>query len=160
MIGVLFAFLFIVSSVIEASFIHTLPFPFFLFPLTFIIGILIIHRGQLALGVTWFIILGPTISWIGFDEAKIWPYIVVATLAIPLSKRVFVQRSVYAMEGLGILLFLSFAVVNIPFSYAGSIWEASAAHLTQLILLIIVLYIAFLLLMPLERFAKNFLGSR
>ena len=153
---------FIVAHLIEASFIHALPSPFFLFPLCMILGVLLIHRGHLFLGAIWLCLSGPMLAWFGFDQASFIAYLSISLLAIPLARRIFAQRSLYAMEGLGIVLFICFSMINILLAaiFGGDPKQEISQHFFTLLWLVLGLYIAFTMLIPLERFTKNFLRRR
>lgn len=108
--SLVFIILLIASVIIELSIINTFSYPFFLFPLTFAIGVLMLHMLPVSLGAIWFTLLPLMLSALGSESVNIIPYLVTALVGIALTMRVFTRRSSYALIGLGIILLSTFTL--------------------------------------------------
>ncbi|MFH1712059.1 MAG: hypothetical protein ABH846_02375, partial [Patescibacteria group bacterium] len=87
--------------------------PLFYLPLHFIFGIIVMHRVGTTAGFFWFLATGIFINISGFDFISFIAYLAVAVFGIILTKRMFTNRSVYALEGLGASLFLIFSIIGL-----------------------------------------------
>ncbi len=97
--------LFLFSTLVETSFLESLPRPFSLVPLLFVIGVVLLHRVGIAEGVTWFVLSGLGERIFGFQEPFFWHLIVVGIVGAFLTKQTFAHRSLYALLALGASLF-------------------------------------------------------
>ncbi|MDP2631519.1 MAG: hypothetical protein Q8P30_01980 [Candidatus Uhrbacteria bacterium] len=151
------ALLFILSILFQVSFIDALYEPLNAIPAHFIIGVLVMHRGDALHGIAWFIISGFALKIFGFDSALTISYIAVAFIGALLATRMFANRSVYALEGLGILMLLVFILVNaIPELLNYSITaDYFYSYNHALISVIVGLYLGFLVARNLEHLIEN-----
>lgn len=106
--SLVFLILIISTSILELSFVNTFSHPFFLIPLTFSIGILMLHTLPVSYGVLWFIMTPFLFSAIGPLWVNAIPYIAVVIIGTILTMRVFTIRSIYALIGLGAILMTTF----------------------------------------------------
>jgi hypothetical protein len=152
------AALFIVSIIAQISFIHSLPYPFTLLPLHFIIGIIVMHRSNDQSGIIWFIATPLFIQlFASFTFEAFWAHIAVALFGYLLTSRIFTTRSVYALEGLGLSLFTAFALSNaIIHLFNIPVQLLSVSELFySLLFLIIGLYIGFTIAKYIEHLAAR-----
>lgn len=113
--SVAIALLFIFALFTEASLIASLGKPFNAIPFLFLVGIVVMHRLQPGYGIAWFILSAiflPTLS----QDKGIWlAYVAVAIAGSLLMDRVFTNRSIYALLGLGATLYVLFALIQLFF---------------------------------------------
>ncbi len=121
--GLLTAALFVVASIIEASFIQSLPPPFALFPLLLVCGILVMHRGDFMTGIAWLVALAwLTHPW-GDSAVAVIPLLAASGVAIPLGQKIFTNRSVYALLGLGGGIFVVMTVTAYVMALFHGLWS-------------------------------------
>lgn len=162
----LVAILFLMSALLQMSLVHSLAYPLFLIPLHLIIGILIFHRLSIETGSVWFILSGLVLPLLGFDPAIWWSYILLAIIGIFLMKKLFTTRSLYALEGFGISMFVLFFVINTVVQWGIMVWSNQRISVFQdlfkdfffaLGFLIVGLYVGFLFSRFIERLANEIL---
>lgn len=157
-----FAILFLASAVFDAAFIHALGAPLAWIPFHFIAGVLVLHRSTEASGALWFLASALVLPFFGFEYGHPIAYVAVAGLGVVLMRRIFTNRSVYALIGLGLTLYVAFAVVNgftlllNGVNHYGITWGALVRQEALTLLFIIFgLYGGFVLLRVLARTAQN-----
>lgn len=106
MMSILLALFFFGAAALEGAVVHSLPMPYTTFPLMFLCGILIIQRLDLGLGVVWIMLAGLLAHPWGEGNLAVFPYFMAALAGIPLVTKVFTNRSLYALIGLGMVLHL------------------------------------------------------
>lgn len=162
-LDVFIAILFLASAIVQVSFINSLGFPLFLFPLHFILGLLIFHRTKPELGVAWFIFSAFTLPLFGFDQFAAWSYILLAVLGVFFTRKLFTTRSLYALLGFGVSMFVIFILANILDHSAKQLFSTVAQPAIisfknfglSLVFLIGGLYIAYVFSRFLERIARE-----
>ena len=83
------AILFIVTLILQSSFIMALGEPFHLISLPLLIGTLILHRGSIHQGLIWFTLVA-ALQWIfGFAVFSFWIYPLIALIGSLLVSRLF-----------------------------------------------------------------------
>lgn len=106
------ALLFILSLFTEASLISSLGAPLSAAPVLFFVGVVVMHRSSPSYGAAWFALsalLLPRVS----QDAGVWvAYLAVGVAGTLLMSRVFTNRSVYALLGLGATLYVIFAAIR------------------------------------------------
>ncbi len=159
--SIVFILLLIGSAVIELSVMNTLSYPFFLFPLTFSIGILILQMLPISFGILWFLLLPLVLSTLGSEPINLIPYIIVTIAGTILIMRVFTRRSIYALFGLGIILLSLFCIIQTIMGnslFADNPWFKSFGLLmTELV---VALAIGFILVQKLKPFGSLFIFPR
>ena len=105
------------------------------------------------------------LSVIGFDAHYWWSYIVIGSVSGILTKKLFATRSLYALEGLGIVMFTIFSILNTaPVVLRRVFTSQDLAMYSQtplkdyflsLIFLIVGLYFGFLFAKFIERLATE-----
>ncbi|MCH8049564.1 hypothetical protein IH979_02535 [Patescibacteria group bacterium] len=162
----LLAALFIASAVFQVSFINSLASPLVFIPFHFIVGTVIMHRAGATAGFIWFIASAFFLSFIGFESGTMLSYLLVAILGVVLTTHVFTNRSVYALEGLGVGLFVVFIIINaFPLiilqlnemggGSSGTIGSYVSSKLFGLLFLVIGLYLGFLIARYLKHLSQN-----
>ncbi|PIQ67800.1 hypothetical protein COY25_01550 [Candidatus Uhrbacteria bacterium CG_4_10_14_0_2_um_filter_41_7] len=152
------AFIFILTAMFEVSFLHTLPFPYFIIPLHFLIGVIVMHRADPVLGAVWFAISGFFLSWVGFNEANSLTYIAVGAIGYFLTFKVFANRSVYALIGLGFSMYFIFTILNlIILSFSDNFNRSDFLHqqFVALFFLVFGLYFGFIIARYIEHLATD-----
>ena len=154
------ACLFLLSAFLDVTLIHALGEPLALLPLHFIIGVIVLHRGGAVSGALWFGFSALLLPMIGFDSGTLLGYVATGALGFVLTKRVFTNRSVYALVGLGAALYTAFAVVNgIYLIIAGQLtvsWHNYAStELLSLVFVVTGLYLGFVLVKRSQRLSKS-----
>lgn len=100
-------------AVIQVSLFAVLPGPLRLIQPVFIVGVLLYHLIRPQIGAVWLILGGVVLSVLGDRPGTILvAYAASAILGIFLARSVFTNRSVYAMMGLGAVMFLPLAIVD------------------------------------------------
>lgn len=157
---ILIGILFILSVLLQVSFVQTLGYPLELFPLHFVLGILVLHRANVELGILWFVFSAFALSLTGFNTHVWWAYILIAPIGGFFALKLFVSRSVYALEGFGLLMFTIFTFLHIvPMKILNASFHTTFIisttpfkdYLLSSIFLVIGLYIAFIFAKFLER---------
>lgn len=154
------AFLFLLSAFVDVTLIHALGDPIALLPLHFIVGVIVLHRGGPISGALWFGFSALLLPVIGFDNGTLLGYVATGALGFILTKRVFTNRSVYALVGLGAALYTSFAIVNGIFLLIAQklsvSWHAYAGtELLSLAFVVAGLYLGFVLVKRSQRLSKS-----
>lgn len=142
----------------EVSFLHTLSFPYFIIPLHFLIGVIVMHRSDPVLGAVWFALSGFFLSLVGFNEASSFVYIAVGAIGYFLTFKVFANRSVYALIGLGFSMHLTLTVLNlIILSFTENFNQNEYLHQQFIaqVFLIFGLYFGFIIARYIEHLATN-----
>lgn len=121
--GVFAAILFIAAKMIEESIIQSLPLPYASLPIMVIFGLLVMHRVHQYVGVTWFVLVAITAHPWGFGGTAVLPFLVGAMIAIPLQQKIFAHRSVYALLGLGLGVYVSMVVTAYLVTGFHAIWS-------------------------------------
>ncbi len=163
---IMLIFVFFFCAVVQMSLINTLPEPFSLLPLHFLVGITVLHRAGYEYGFFWFISSSLILPLLGFEMAYFWTYWIIGVCGAFFSTKVFTTRSVYALIGLGSSLFVIFLFLNWLPKIAVSVFIENQLNNTlkfteifiSLILLIIGLYLSFIIARSVERvFQKTFI---
>lgn len=155
------AILFLVSAAVDVTFIHALREPLALLPLHFIIGVIVFHRSDEFSGGLWFAISSVFLPVFGFEPSTVVAYLAMAFLGALLTRRIFTNRSVYALVGLGASLYFFFALINaiifalFPPDYGFHLGSYIASELLSLLMLIVGLYLGFILVGRVKRMTKN-----
>lgn len=123
MTGTFTALVFVVTVAIEAGAIRSLPSPWGLFPLVLLCGTLVMHRSDLYVGMLWFVAMAVILHPWGEGIVAVAPLLVAAAVALPLQQKIFTNRSVYALLGLGAGLFVTMVVVALLIAGVHSIWS-------------------------------------
>ena len=153
---ILLACTFLLSAFLQGTFIHALGHPLSLTPLHFVIGVIILHRLGPELGGLWFLTSTFMIPFIGFDHLPWLSYVVSAIVGLALTTRIFTNRSVYALEGVGITLYAIALVIE--WVLRPELLNAQI-FVTSLGLCVLSLYIGFLIAKAIETSTKTFLFS-
>lgn len=150
---ILISILFIVTAIFELSFVHALDYPFGLIPLHFILGVVVMHRASASHGIIWFLASGLILNFFGFDSANILSYLIIAIIGAILMTKVFTNRSVYALEGVGLVLFFIFFTINriLDFNFSHFV----STFILQALFLMIGLYFSFVVARYIEHLATN-----
>ena len=101
--------LFFLCLALQGSLIFSLPKPLAFIPLMFIVGVLITHRSESVYGAVWFLLSAVLLPLFGAGPGTFISYIAVAIVSLLVTDRLFANRSVYALIGLGGTLFLAYA---------------------------------------------------
>lgn len=154
------ACVFLLSAFVDVTLVHALGEPLALIPLHFIVGVIVLHRGGASSGALWFGFSALLLPVIGFDSGTVLGYVATGALGFVLTKRVFTNRSVYALVGLGAALYTSFAIVNGVFLLITKRliepWHVYAAtELLSLTLVVGGLYLGFVIVKRSQRLSKN-----
>ena len=92
--------------------------PFAAFPVTLTFGLLI--------GVAWLVIMAiATHTW-GYGNIAVVPFIVGAIVAMPLQQKIFANRSVYALVGLGLGMYAAMVVSAYAIAGLHTFWSDDA----------------------------------
>ncbi len=110
--SLILASLFFLSTVLQSSLIHSWPPAWNFFPLHLIIGLIIMHRHNISTGALWFLLTIIPALW-GFHPGSAWSYLAVALVSFLLISRLFTNRSVYALLGLGITISALYLAMNL-----------------------------------------------
>ena len=102
----LLAALFFVSIIVQVGSVNSFTTPLALIPLHFLLGVLVLHRSGPEWGAAWFLSSAFIPPIFGFDPYPWFGYLLVALLGAFLTTRLFTNRSVYALEGLAVVLYL------------------------------------------------------
>lgn len=121
--GVLTALAFVLTLAIEQGAIRSLPAPLGLFPLMLVCGVLVMHRGDLFLGVCWFVAMAIIVHPWGNGAVAVAPLLVAAVAALPLQQKIFTNRSVYALLGLGASLFFVMTLTAFIIAGVHGVWS-------------------------------------
>ncbi|MFA6522133.1 MAG: hypothetical protein WCT24_00890 [Patescibacteria group bacterium] len=92
-------------SLVQGTLLVTLPAPWNAIPLTFIVGVLVLHRHGPWSGILWFLSTGIFLPLLGFSAFPAWQFVLFGILGAFLVTRIITTRSVYALLGLGYLLY-------------------------------------------------------
>lgn len=150
----------------QVSLINSLVYPLVLIPMHFIVGLLVFHRTQVELGIAWFVLSAGVLPLFGFDQFTWWSYILTAVLGFFLIRQLFTTRSLYALEGFGITMFVAFVVLNVLPDWITKIFIHSTnlnfflnfrGFLLTLVFLIVGLYAGFIFSKFMERIANEIL---
>ncbi len=98
--------LFFVTAIAQTSIMDSLVLPLNLFPLHLLVGMLVLHRSGPELGASWFIASALVLPLFGFDVFPWYAYVAVAIAGVLFTTRVFTNRSVYALTGMSLSLYL------------------------------------------------------
>ena len=104
---------FLISAFVQVTVISAFGTPLALLPLHLALGVTLLHRGRMELGIAWFAFTPLASVWIGPIVGTWWSYVIIAALGPVLVLRIFARRSLLALMGLGWVLYLVFAVLNI-----------------------------------------------
>ncbi len=96
----------LIIALIQTSLIGSLPTPLNLIPLPLIIGTTLLHRTTIPLGIIWTLTCVIFIKLTGFPTIPSGIYTLMLCAAIPLCLRIFAQRSLWGLQGLGISMFV------------------------------------------------------
>ena len=150
------AILFIVTLILQSSFIMALGEPFHLISLPLLIGTLILHRGSIHQGLIWFTLVA-ALQWIfGFAVFSFWIYPLIALIGSLLVSRLFTKHSTYAF----IELFITLLTTAFILQWIES-WNIDLSTLfTALLLSLPISYIAMTAARMAENFFTQFLFER
>ena len=98
--------LFLITLVVQASFVTSLSLPFSTIPLMLLIGILVMHRSETYFGALWMILSGVLLPLFSPSSGTFFAYVAAAIAGTLLMNRVFTNRSAYALFGLGGSLYI------------------------------------------------------
>ncbi len=146
------AVLFFVSLFLQTTVVQAVSLPLAATPLHLAIGFLLLHRGRLELGAIWFLITPVVAIWTGFLPGAWWGYILIAVLGPILVTRIFAKRSLLALMGLSLSLYLIFMISSLSVLTQPTI-EIGWGLLMLTITLIVISYAE----KRLQRFSKRFL---
>lgn len=158
--------IFFTSAFLQVSFFPALVFPLSAIPLHFILGVVILHRHGLYSGTAWFTLSGLFFVIFGESLTLIISFGLIALMGVILTKKIFTNRSLYALEGLGITLFLVFITTNLIWSLAATLISPASRAAFKLssflaeagfgfLTLIILLYLGFFLARYLENLGRS-----
>lgn len=108
------SFLLLIGTVTtELSFFASFPEPLRSFPLVMLFGVLIAHFVRPNVGCAWMIVGGIMLDMMGSPGYSIFfAYGVAGLTGFLLQQRVFTNRSLYAMMGLGLSMDVAFHLTN------------------------------------------------
>lgn len=116
-------------ALFEQTTLTAWPSPLNLLPLSFLIGILVMQFVSNGFGVLWLILAGIDLDYFGLAEApQALSYAWAAIAVWILAQRVFTNRSVYAMMGMGAtgyLIVTGIQMLWLSFHGAGGVYLAS-----------------------------------
>lgn len=112
MIATLYFILLLLLAVLQFGFVSSLPAPYGYVPLLFVAMVLIYQRVGWVMGFVW--CCGSIlISFaLGFSDVSWWSLLITGLLAIPLTDRLFTNRSIYALIGFSLVLYLVLITVH------------------------------------------------
>jgi len=121
------------------------------------------HRVGLTAGALWFVASGFLLNISGFIIISFLAYLAVAVVGVLLTMKIFTNRSVYALGGLGIGLYLTFSIVGSlvllfpQHTPAGveTFGSYVSTRFTELIFLTIGLYLGFVAARYLKYLSEN-----
>lgn len=133
--------LFMLSAIFQLSVVNSFTPPLALLPLHFLIGVLVLHRSGPELGASWFLASALVLPLLGFDNIPWYAYVIVASAGVFLTTKTFTNRSVYALEGMAVSLFLLATVSEAIFNIDGFQMKET---MMSVILLVLGTYFGFL----------------
>jgi len=111
--NILVGLLFIISYGFEQYIIQILPYPWSIFQLSFIIGVLIIHRYDRYIGSVWLVLLGIAPLFGGWRGHSFIAFLISAIISHIFVSKLFTNRSVYALMGLGALTYFIVFIIDL-----------------------------------------------
>ncbi len=131
---------------IEQTMLSAWSSTFQLLPLSFLVGVLVMHFVSNGFGVLWLVLAGIELDQLGFSDApNVFSYALAAVVMWFLAQRVFTNRSVYAMMGLGTVGFLVVTVIHtVSFSLRGVGVSYLASLPAEWAIFLVALFVSFL----------------
>ncbi len=145
--------LFFVSATLQVGVVHSLEAPLHLLPLHLLIGVIVLHRSGPEWGAAWFLASAVIIPHLGFDTIPWFGYVLVAATGVFLTTRLFTNRSVYALEGLAVVLFL---VATTARFFVPAMRLTMNETLSSIVLLLLTTYVGFLIALLTEKGVKRY----
>ena len=149
----LLVILFFVTSIAQTSIMDSLVLPLNLFPLHLLVGILVLHRAGPELGASWFVASAFILPLFGFDAFPWYAYFAVAIAGVLFTTRIFTNRSVYALVGMSLSLYLIARVGQFIAQPSSVTFQTT---ITAMLLIIIGSYIGFLTAKIFEKALHSF----
>lgn len=128
MTAVIVAIVFGITMVLETSAVQSLPPPYSAFPLMLIAGVIVLHRTDAVLGIAWLLLMALFADAWGEGSGAILPFLIASALAVPLKRRVFTNRSVYALLGMGLSVQVVLIVTATLLSLAHTVFSDTALY--------------------------------
>lgn len=144
--------LFFISLLLQTTVISAMSFPLATTPLHIALGFLLLHRGHIELGSFWFLLTPIIALWTGFLPGAWWSYTLLAILGPILAKRIFAKRSLLALMGLSVSLYMIFMISSLSVLLQPA-HEIAWGLLMLIITLIMISYVQ----KRLKQFSKQFL---
>ncbi|HRH31966.1 MAG TPA: hypothetical protein PLK06_01445 [bacterium] len=113
----------LLALVLQSAGIASLPDPWRLFPLVFVLGVIVLHERSLLLGASWIALSGIILELRGLGDGLAFAAIVAAATAVGLSLSVFAKRSFWALLGIGMGSVFGYVIARF-------VWLGSFALLT------------------------------
>ena len=148
----LLVFLFFCSLIVQVSLIQAAEPPLALIPFHLAIGMLIMHRGEMAPGVLWMLLTPMASVFVGLTAGGWWSYVIVAILGPILVSRIFAKQSFLALLGLSWTLYVMFIVTS-----WGTLHEPFSVLWIGLLLLSVTLLVISFIDKRLKRFSRRFI---
>lgn len=117
------------SLIVQSAMIASLPDPWRLFPLTLILGVIVLHERSLLLGVSWIALSGCILEIRGLGDGLAFAGFVAAATAAGLSLSVFAKRSFWAMVGIGAGSVVSYVLARLVWIAFVSVFTAEDLRL-------------------------------
>ena len=105
-----YGLMFLAALVCQTAVISAWPEPFRFFPLTLVLGVIILHERSLVLGVIWISLAGAILEARGLGSGLAIGSLVAALAAAGLALSVFAKRSFWALLGVGVGSALAFTL--------------------------------------------------
>ncbi len=130
---------------VEVSVLTAWPTPFSLLPLSFLFGILLMQFVGSGYGTLWLVLSGILLEFVGLpDGPHALSYALAALAGWFLTQRVFTNRSVYAMMGLGTTTYFVVTLVEgFWFTFHGFFNSFAKGVLLQWIIFLAALFVSF-----------------
>lgn len=129
MTNLLSAVFLLLSLVLQSAGLASLPDPWRLFPLTLVLGVIVLHERSLLLGASWIALSGCILELRGLGDGLAFAGIVAAGIAVGLSLSVFAKRSFWALLGIGAGSALGFVLARLLWIGGFALLAASDLHL-------------------------------
>lgn len=148
MASALIALAFGAARSLEMSLVQSFPLPYAVMPVMLIAGIIVLHRVDLVLGIAWLVMMSVLADPWGEGATTVVPFLAAAVAAVPLEQRIFANRSVYALLGMGLSLQFVVVLTAVIMAAAHGLWSDTAlfghgfltARIYETIMLLLGLY--------------------
>jgi hypothetical protein len=111
--NIFFALLFLLSVVLQAALVASVPAPWHLFPLVLVLGVILLHERSLALGLLWIAASGLVLEARGLGDGLAAASLVATVAAAGLATVLFAKRSFWALLGVGAGTLAAFLLARI-----------------------------------------------